>query len=731
MSYFVVTTSINQDKIFGINGLMLILLNLLLLLIMYMVWRLFKRILNNKNQYELLANQTPFGIMVVKDRKITFVNHFGKQLLGLSEEKDVVGKPIFTFIHPESHSLALSRLNLKVDHTKIAELMEEKWVKSDNSTINIEVMTIPFINMGEIINLTIFRDITELKQTENYYYHIFKELNDMKLALDISSIVEITDHNGVILYVNEKFSEISQYSAEEVVGKTHRLLKSGHHSREFYKNLWDTILRGKVWDGQVKNRAKDGSHYWVQTLIIPFINSKGEPYQFITIRNNITDRKEAEKEIRFLATHDHLTHLSNRRNFEVELQKAINREEKVAVFFIDLDRFKYINDSLGHSSGDHLIKLVAQRLRELVDRDCIISRQGGDEFTILMKYEDIETILKVARNLIEGIKLPFIVEHIEIFTTCSIGISLYPEHGDDIETLIKNADIAMYWTKDNGKDDFSIYQDHMKERSDKIMRMELDLRKAIENKELILHYQPKIHLGNDEIIGCEALIRWIHPNRGMISPAEFIPLAEETGLINEIGEWVLEEACRQNKRWHEAGFSNLIVAVNMSAYQFKQPNVVGAIERILSETKLEARFLELEITESISMLAEKDIIEKLYELKKVGVSIAIDDFGTGYSSLKYLDKLPVDTLKIDKSFIDRIGEFDYHRSSFMTNAIISLAKSLNLQVVAEGIETEEQVNYLKNNQCEIGQGYFFSRPLPPDLLKDFLILHGNKHEKNS
>lgn len=699
----------------------LILLNVLLIFVLLIIWRLYKKLSTSEKRYQLLSNNSPIGIIILHEEKINFINQFGLRILGIANEKEILGKPIYSLIQPEYHSNAILRLNHVFEKNQVTELIEEEWVKGDGTRVDVEVMAMPPLDtMGEKTSLTVFHDISEHKRTVNKLKDISKELKDIKFALDMASIVEITSDKGVILYVNDKFCEISKYSPEEVVGKTLRILNSGHHPSEFFRKLWNTVLNGEVWEGQVKNRAKDGSYYWVQTIIVPFIGSNGKPYQFITIRNDITAKKKAEQDIKFLATHDHLTHLYNRRTFELKLQQAIDRQENVAVLFLDLDRFKYINDSLGHGSGDRLIQLVANRLIEIIGTKAIISRQGGDEFTILYHYEDINSIQILARELVEGVKQPFYLDHREVLTTCSIGISMYPQDGIDIETLIKNADIAMYSAKENGKDDFSFYEEHMKEESIKIMKLELELRKAIEGEELLLHYQPKMKLDTKRIVGCEALIRWEHPTMGTISPVEFIPLAEETGLIDDIGLWVLKEACLQNKKWHEEGHTDFVVAVNMSVHQFKQFNIVEKIENILFETQLDARFLELEITESIAMLNEKNIVNKLYELKELGVSLAIDDFGTGYSSLQYLDKLPVDTLKIDRSFIMRIGESPNSQSTLMADAILALAQSLNLQVVAEGIETEEQLNYLKNNRCEIGQGYFISKPLPAKDLEDFL-----------
>lgn len=702
------------------ENIVLTLLNILFIVVLIFTWRLFVSLSKSERKYRLLIDHSPIGIMIVKDEKVNFLNDYARKILGCSKENTIIGGSIFSCIHPSYFSKVKDRLDNVYLQKGAQELTEEKWIDLNGNSINVEVITIPFVTEGGNTSLTVFRDITAYKQSKNEMEHIYKELNDIKAALDRSSIVEIANNDGVIQYVNDRFCELAKYHKEELLGKTYRIINSGYHSKEFFQELWQTIKSGRVWEGQVRNRAKDGSLYWVDTTIIPFINSYGKPYQYLTIRNDITERKKVEEEMKIMATHDHLTHLSNRTVFEYELQQAIERKESVAVLFLDLDRFKYINDSLGHSIGDKLLKLVANRLKKLVDKNAIVSRQGGDEFTILVRNNSKDFIGNLAKEIIEKIKQPYFISQKEIVITCSIGISFSTEDGDGIDTLMRNADIAMYWSKENGKDGYSFYEQFMKEKSDRIMNLELDLRKAIENEEFMLFYQPKMDLRTDEIIGCEALIRWNHPTLGIVSPAEFIPLAEETGLINQIGEWVIRESCKQNKKWHEAGFKDFVIGVNISAHQFKQDNLVEMIESILTEINLDARFLELEITETISMLSEELVLQKLNSLKTLGVSIAVDDFGTGYSSLQYLNKLPVDTLKIDKSFIDNIGSCYDVTSYLMTNAIINLARSLNMRIVAEGIETGEQMNYLKQYQCDIGQGYYISRPLIINEFEDFL-----------
>ena len=702
------------------DNLLIIGINLLFIMMLFLAGGLLSKLSKSESRYRLLVDHSPLGIMIFKDKDIHFINDFAAKALGYSNKKEILGRPVFTIVHLDYHSMINSRIEQIHEHNQVLDLIEEKFIKKDGTTIIVEVMGIPFQVMGEKTVMAIFHDITEQKQSENKFEHIYNELKDIRMALEISSVVEITDHSGVLLYVNENFCKVSQFAKEELIGQTSKLINSNYHPKEFFQNLWDTIQDGRVWEGRVQNRAKDGTLFWLNKLIIPFINDEGQPYQYLAISYDITDAKNAENEIKKMAIQDPLTSLPNRRKFEQELQQVIANEESVAILFIDLDRFKYVNDSLGHSAGDDLIRLVSARLKKIVGSKAIVSRQGGDEFAILYRYKDKESISSFTQKITYGIKRPFLIQQKEILITCSIGISLFPENGHDFETLMKNADVAMYWSKDNGKDHFSFYQDHMKEASANIMKLEWELRKAVDNQEFVLYYQPKIDLNTDMIVGCEALIRWKHPTMGNISPAEFIPLAEETGLINQIGEWVLREACQQNKKWQEAGCTEFQIAVNISVHQLKQANIVTMIRNILTETNLDARFLELEMTESISMLNDNNEMEKLYALKKLGVSLAIDDFGTGYSSLKYLDKLPVDTLKIDKTFIDEIGRNNHKKSSLMLNAIISLANSLKLTVVAEGIETAEQLHYLKKNNCHLGQGYLISKPVPPEQLEHLI-----------
>lgn len=696
------------------------LFNLLFIIILFVTWRLHAQLSKSEKKYRLLVDHAPFGIMILNEKKMKFINKSGWLILGQSHEKDMIEKPIFSFVHPEDQPLVTARLEKVHTHKQVAHTVEARFIKTDGTTVYVEVISIPFPFMGNENILTIFHDITEQKRSETAFEKMYNQLNDIKSALEISSIVTITDDKGIIIYVNDKFCEISQYEKAELIGKTHRVINSQYHSQAFFQDLWKTIQAGRVWEGHIKNRAKDGSYYWVNALIIPFINQTGNPYQYLTIQNDISDQKNAEKEIKILATQDELTQLANRRVFARKLQQEITNEQQVSVLFLDVDRFKFINDSLGHDIGDLLLKEVANRLRGVVAKEGLVSRQGGDEFTMFIKNTNRNFLENICQRIIDEVKHPYLLEGQKIVITCSVGISTFPKDGKTVEKLLKNADIAMYQAKGRGRDNFIFYQKDMSRLPCKVMQMEQELRTAIEAEEFILHYQPKLDLRTNKIIGMEALIRWNHPEMGFLSPGEFIPLAEETGLINSVGKWVLEQACLQNKKWHDEGFSSLIISVNISAYQFKQPNIVFTIAKIIKDSGLAPEFVELEITESISIYREQVIMEKLTALKNLGVNISIDDFGTGYSSLEYLMKFPIDILKIDQSFISNIDGNHQQTPSIMTNAIISLAKSLNMEVVAEGIETIEQMNYLKKHQCDIGQGYFICKPLPADELEVFL-----------
>jgi diguanylate cyclase (GGDEF)-like protein/PAS domain S-box-containing protein len=448
----------------------------------------------------------------------------------------------------------------------------------------------------------------------------------------------------------------------------------------------------------------------------PLFDEGGRPRGAIGAYLDITERKRAEEQIKSLAYHDALTGLPNRRLFQDRLSVAVAQAhrsgQRLAVLYLDLDRFKPVNDSFGHSAGDRLIQDVAERLRTCLREGDTVARLGGDEFTLLLPgVSQVVDVARVAEKVLDTLRLPFQIEGREIFATASIGISLYPEDGRDVETLIKNADAAMYRAKQQGRDNYQLYAPALNATALERLALENDLRHALAKGELVIHYQPVVDLTTGRVQAMEALLRWRHPELGLLPPSEFISLAEVTGLIIPFGPWILRTACAQTHEWQEAGHAELGVAVNLSARQFQHPDLVAQVRRALEETKLEPAFLELEITESSAMHGEA-AVHSLRELKALGVRITIDDFGTGYSSLSYLRRFPIDTLKIDRSFIADITH-DPDDAAIAT-AVIALAHTLKLRVVAEGVETDEQVAFLSARRCDHAQGFLFGAPLPAE-----------------
>ncbi|MFQ5543571.1 MAG: EAL domain-containing protein, partial [Nitrospiria bacterium] len=543
-----------------------------------------------------------------------------------------------------------------------------------------------------------------------------KDLTDFKYALDQAAIVAITDQEGIIQYANDRFCEVSKYSRNELIGQDHRIIKSGSHSKEFIKNLWETIKNGKVWSGHLKNKAKDGSFYWVDSTIVPFLNQQGKPYQYLAIRTDITQRKIAEGKIRHLAQYDELTHLPNRTLFNERLNQTLKQrswgKRPFAVMFLDLDRFKLVNDTLGHTAGDALLQQVSDRLTACLRAEDTVARMGGDEFTILLPaIAKAEDAFLVAQKVVATLKKPFKIAQKELIATGSIGISLYPENGENAETLLKNADAAMYRAKENGRGRFSFYMPATKARKSNKLELISALSHAIEREELLLNYQCFVDMKNGNIVGMETLIRWQRGNK-LISPAEFIPLAEESGLILPIGDWVLRTATAQLKSWQDAGYRGLCLSVNVAAPQFQEADFVDSLEEIIKEVGIAPTDLKLELTESLLMKNQEEVITKLKDIKSSGVQLAIDDFGTGYSSLSYLKRFPVDTLKIDQSFVRNIPENP--DDSAIAEMILTLAAQLKLNVVAEGIETKAQFAFLQMRGCDMAQGYLFNRPVPAE-----------------
>ena len=498
----------------------------------------------------------------------------------------------------------------------------------------------------------------------------------------------VTDRNQYVISVNRAFTEITGYAPEEVLGRNPRMWSSGRHDADFYRNLYAALDGEGYWQGEIWNKRKNGEIYpeWVSISAIE--NDRQEIANYLCIATDISGRKKDEERLQFLANYDELTALPNRRMFDQRLDYALAHAHRygkqLAVVYIDLDRFKIINDTLGHAAGDLLLREAAGRLRHCLRESDAVARFGGDEFVVLItEFAQKHDVVGVAHKLLEAMACPYLLSGQECHVTASIGISSYPDDSKDAQTLIKNADIAMYRAKEQGKNNYQFYSAQMNVYSFDRLALESSLRHALERNEFLLHYQPKVDVRSGNIVGTEALVRWQHPDMGMVAPAQFIPVAEETGLIVPLGEWVLRTACAQNREWQRQGFPRLRVAVNLSPRQFRHENLVREVARILRETGLDAGSLELEITESMVFQDPEQAAKILMELRAMGISLSIDDFGTGYSSLAYFKRFPITSVKIDRSFIQDLP--DAADTAAITRAIIAIADSLKLNVVAEGV----------------------------------------------
>jgi diguanylate cyclase (GGDEF)-like protein/PAS domain S-box-containing protein len=536
-------------------------------------------------------------------------------------------------------------------------------------------------------------------------------------------ITNATKPDFPVEYVNPAFESMTGYAAEDILGKSLRFLRRDDHDQVGIAQI-RALLTGKT-QGQatVRNYRKDGSMFWSQVYIAPVKDDTGTVTHFVAAKYDITDMKRYQADLEFQANHDALTNLANRKLLRDHLRGAIVAADKggpaLWVAFLDLDNFKYVNDSLGHGAGDDLLQKMAGRLEHALRPNDIAARQGGDEFVlILQEHRDGVSTPALLQRIMDVIAQPVQINGHTFYPTCSIGVAVYPEDGDDPDTLIKHADIAMYRAKEAGRNNFQFFTAGLNEKALERLQLETDLRSALSRDELLLHYQPQVSLQTGQIVGMEALIRWAHPTMGMIAPSRFIGLAEETGLIVPIGEWVIREACRQNKAWQDAGLPALRVAVNLSARQFAEENLVSFIATTLVETGLDPHCLEIELTESMVIADVKRTIDILKQLKTLGLQISIDDFGTGYSSLAALKRFPIDVLKIDQSFVQDLT-VDPDSAAIVT-AIISLGHSLNLQIIAEGVETAGQLAYLQERGCDLIQGYFFSRPLDATAFADLI-----------
>ncbi|MDD2899332.1 MAG: EAL domain-containing protein [Desulfuromonadaceae bacterium] len=544
------------------------------------------------------------------------------------------------------------------------------------------------------------------------------ELRTLSTAVEQSAnSVVITDVSGVIEYINPKFTEVSGYSREELIGQKPRILRSGTQPDSYYAKLWETILSGNEWQGEFCNIAKDGRPFWELCSIAPIKDETGAITNFVAIKEDISGRKQYEEQLYFQANYDTLTGLPNRHFFQKHLDLQLelsNLENKFLILMVlDIDNLKYVNDTFGHDFGDNLIGEIARRLETIYGKNGFVSRFVGDEFVIIPPLStDADDAYLGAEQIRSAMNDVFVINGTEIVATASIGVALYPEDGECVESLLKNGEAAMYQAKKEGKNSICFYTRELNRQLEERFALEAKLYKAIDLGEFSLNYQPQINQAEGTVVGVEALLRWTPTGEASVSPGVFVPILEESGMIVAVGEWVLWQACSQAVEWQKHGLSALRMSVNISALQFMRSDLDVTVKRVLEVTGLDPRCLCLELTESMLMVDSARTLEKMTALADIGVILSLDDFGTGYSSLEYLGRFPINELKIDISFIRRM--LSTRNDAAVVNTIIAMGQGLDMELVAEGVETEEQVRYLAERECGVIQGFYFSRPLSSD-----------------
>ena len=652
--------------------------------------------------------------------KFTSLNSAFEVVTGFPRN-DWLGKHYASIVHPDD----LAKTRQAFDSTlkgKRSPNIEIRFLTQSGKFHYGEITNEPLHENNRVIGvLGIGRDITERKHSEE----------QLKLAASVfeNSLegVVITDANGTILRVNPAFSQVTGYRPAEVIGCNANVLKSGRHDGAFFTRMWNALTEYGKWQGEIWNRRKNGEIYPEWLTISGVYNDTKEVTHYISVFTDITDKKHSEQRIQQLAHYDPLTNLPNRRLFGDRLEQALVHAHRngrwIGLLYLDLDRFKAINDSLGHTAGDQLLQDVAKRLQHCVRESDTVARLGGDEFTIILTdFHDgrqaMQGVSFVAEKVIHVISEPTELERQEVTVTTSIGAALFPQDGQTANELLQNADTAMYHVKAKGRNNFQFYSSQMNAKARERLRLENRLRRALERDEFQLYYQPQVDAESGLIAGLEALLRWHDPEKGIIPPGDFIPLAEETGLIIPIGEWVIRSACRQLYEWQQAGYDDLRISVNISPLQFQQTNLCDILVQAIADAGITPACLQLELTESILMRCKDSVMTSLNFIKNLGVSIALDDFGKGYSSLSYLKQLPLDTLKIDQSFVRGIPGNVIDDAIIL--AIITLAKRLKVCVIAEGVETRQQQEILRRHECAYMQGFLFSRPVPKNDVTGWL-----------
>ncbi|MES3021017.1 MAG: EAL domain-containing protein [Pseudomonadota bacterium] len=667
------------------------------------------------NFRQLFARSTD-AIVLIEGQRIIDANPAAAALFRCSGPQDMVGKTLLDFspaVQPSGESSMLRDAALAAQTYQDGNLRYEwRYQACDGQGFWAEVLLTSIALDHEFLSYAVIRDISQRKSAEHTLStaaQVFENSRDAIL---------ITDQHHRVVAVNGAFTSITGFSSGEIVGAPVPSLRAGVHDASFYQQIWDYVAAHDHWEGEVWSRRKNGEEYPVWVALTAIRDPAGQVCNYMAILTDITDRKRVEERTRHLAEHDFLTDLPNRVLFLDRLHQAIasahRKNTKVAVMFLDLDRFKFINDTYGHQAGDLVLKEVAVRLSRCVREVDTVSRQGGDEFVIILAdIGGVDQAAHVAGSVMAAIAQVNKVGEHDIGLSVSIGISICPSDGEDADTLLKHADVAMYHAKQRGRDAFQFFSPEMNAHVIERVQIENNLRQALANGEFVLEYQPEVNIASGRIIAVEALIRWRHPERGLLQPVQFLRVAEECGLIVPIGEWVLRQACARARRWRDEGFP-VVVAVNLSPLQFIHNNLVHSVDEALRRSGLEPDFLDLEITESVIMNGNEATVTTVNALRERGVQLTIDDFGTGYSSLSNLRRFPLSKLKIDRSFVHDITRDP--ADAAIIPAIIAVARSLKLRVIAEGVETAEQLQFLRQHGCDEYQGdYAGKASIDPDL----------------
>ena len=684
----------------------------------------------SEERFRLLLDASPEAIFGVDTQGIcTFVNAACLQMLGYTQE-DMLGQSVHPLIH---HTYPDGRAYPKEDcHIRCSTLQgqpthvdsEVHWRK-DGSSFPVEYWSHPMYRNGELVGAVVnFIDITERKRAEEALRE--SEARFRAMAEQSADWIWSIDTQGRHTYSNQRV-DILGYSVEAFLAMEMSRLVHPDDLSLFHETFAQSLSERKGWQNVViRFRHLNGSYRTFESNASALFDDAGQLVGFQGVDRDITERKQAEARIEFLAHHDVLTGLPNRillrDRFEHALAVAERARSRVAMLFLDLDNFKRVNDTLGHAAGDQLLQQVVTRLSECTRDSDTISRQGGDEFILLLNdIPDQDAVERIASKILVKLAEPIEINGHELNATCSIGIALYPDDGSSFDTLLKKADAAMYNAKGAGRNIFHFFDDQMNQQSHEHLLLQNRLNRALYQAEFHLHYQPQLEIASGRVVGVEALLRWRNPDLGDVEPARFIPVAEDSGLIVPIGAWVLEEACRQAQSLRQADGVDLPMAVNLSALQFRRSGLVEAVAGALERSGLPPHLLELELTESILLQDVENTLNTVRQLKALGVRLSIDDFGTGYSSLSYLKRFAVDRLKIDRSFVRDLNTGPDNAA--IVRAVIQLARSLRLGIVAEGVETETQLTFLREEGCQDVQGHLFSRPLSPADLKAFLRQH--------